>query len=762
MAIKLGYSQPTGISIGGGGGGGSISVNPFEDELKRRMQMAAQQGWSQSEIDRSASIERAMNTTRQQAQQAQQPQQTQAQPKKASRLKQFLVNAGALGADALIGMGSVALAPVTGGASLAGGFAAGAGVDAIRRKLLGEKQDLGGSLLEGGLTVLPGVGGAVRSAKAARNTVRTVDATRRTAEVAPKIVAGKGAQSGQSAFGEFTDMFKPTGTDTNMISRAGNNVRNNTAGIFPGAKVGSNELGVADASRLGAMVDETIRSQGFGAKVFPKTTAAKLDIIERARTKTGEDIGKLVSANNRPMSPEDFDAMGVSIRQHLSQVGDLDLSKKSNIDLVNTMLKQVDQKDLAGVEAGRRNIDKIAKSAFKESDSTTQYKARVAEAIRRGIDEFTAGQLPEANKALKSQYGSLMEAEQYLRRGAAGNVNFMGGLKGGIFPSASGRGVVGKTAQTVNDVGGLTLQNAGRIMSTPAFKQVAQQYGLRVLAQSPVVTGAEGAPQSADSNQQPPADPNQQPGAGLDMNDPNNQMIAALMQSGATDFNSIASGMDALSSGGFGTDGAAGGNGLPYSSNDLFNAAITAYQAGDAKASDQFLQLAQFAQSQEAALEKSQKSAQAGATGLGNVTKVTAQQYGLAQSGSQALNQLKEMITTDPNVVTRTATPGRGLPVVGGFVSNATGTGSYDAIGYNIADSILRLRTGAQANESEVKKLQTQIMPRAGDSQATIATKIKQIEQIFGGVLDLAGAPSSETSFSDFTNLFGQSSQTAF
>lgn len=124
-----------------------------------------------------------------------------------------------------------------------------------------------------------------------------------------------------------------------------------------------------------------------------------------------------------------------------------------------------------------------------------------------------------------------------------------------------------------------------------------------------------------------------------------------------------------------------------------------------------------------------------------NITKVTAQQYGLAQRGSQSLEQLANLLQSDPKVLNRTATPGRKLPVVGGFISNAAGTGDFDAIGYNIASSLLRLETGAQANESEIRNLQSQLMPRAGDSKQTVARKLQQLNQAFNTYLNAAGVP---------------------
>lgn len=140
------------------------------------------------------------------------------------------------------------------------------------------------------------------------------------------------------------------------------------------------------------------------------------------------------------------------------------------------------------------------------------------------------------------------------------------------------------------------------------------------------------------------------------------------------------------------------------------------------------------------ALYEMVKEEEGAGVGGANITKVTAQQYGLAQTGLQSLQQLSGLLQSDPSVLNRSATPGRQLPIAGGYISRAAGTGEFDAYGYNIADTLLRLRTGAQANESEIRNLQSQIMPRAGDSPTTVRTKLAQLEQAFNGVLSLAGA----------------------
>ena len=156
------------------------------------------------------------------------------------------------------------------------------------------------------------------------------------------------------------------------------------------------------------------------------------------------------------------------------------------------------------------------------------------------------------------------------------------------------------------------------------------------------------------------------------------------------------------------------------------------------------------------ALQAERKGTAGTGQGGPDITKVTAQQYSLAQRGAQALTQMQELLQRDPGVLARTAAPGRKLPIVGGFISNAAKTGDFDAIGYNIASSLLRIETGAQANESEIKNLQAQMIPRAGDSPETVARKMQQLNQAFAVILDTAnGGGQAQYQPTDYGQLQG-------
>lgn len=127
--------------------------------------------------------------------QAQQPQKSQV-----SGLKRNLINLGAMGGEIGAGILGAAFAVPTFGASVAGSFGAGAGIEALRRKALGEDQSLGASLLEGGLTALPGiskgVGIAYRAAKGSQAAAKTA--------VSMRALANKASQSGTNLVSPIT------------------------------------------------------------------------------------------------------------------------------------------------------------------------------------------------------------------------------------------------------------------------------------------------------------------------------------------------------------------------------------------------------------------------------------------------------------------------------------------------------------------------------------------------------------------------------
>lgn len=139
-----------------------------------------------------------------------------------------------------------------------------------------------------------------------------------------------------------------------------------------------------------------------------------------------------------------------------------------------------------------------------------------------------------------------------------------------------------------------------------------------------------------------------------------------------------------------------------------------------------------------------------------NVTKPTSEKYAQAAGGIQALDQLESLIMNQ-GVPSGAQVPGRGIGFldIGARIKEATGTGRYDTLAFNAVDNLLRILTGAQAPESEIRRYMEQYIPRANDSPETVQTKLQSMRQQFNSILDLA-QPGTATGANDFQSALQQ------
>ncbi len=110
--------------------------------------------------------------------------------------------------------------------------------------------------------------------------------------------------------------------------------------------------------------------------------------------------------------------------------------------------------------------------------------------------------------------------------------------------------------------------------------------------------------------------------------------------------------------------------------------------------------------------------------------QATVKEYSQAQSGLSGIDQIAQMLSGDPGLLTRATTPGQNLPIVGGLVSNAVGTGEYNALSNNVLNSLARLNTGAAMPASE-EAFYRRLLPIAGDSEETKQQKLAQLKMAF-------------------------------
>lgn len=109
-----------------------------------------------------------------------------------------------------------------------------------------------------------------------------------------------------------------------------------------------------------------------------------------------------------------------------------------------------------------------------------------------------------------------------------------------------------------------------------------------------------------------------------------------------------------------------------------------------------------------------------------------AQRQDLGKQGLRSLKVVKAELRKDPNVVVKQLVPGTYL------------SRQFDSALQRTVEVLLRLRTGASAPETEVRRYMNQLGPRFGDSPEVIKTKLEDLElalqdaaKTSGGVGDL-------------------------
>lgn len=111
-----------------------------------------------------------------------------------------------------------------------------------------------------------------------------------------------------------------------------------------------------------------------------------------------------------------------------------------------------------------------------------------------------------------------------------------------------------------------------------------------------------------------------------------------------------------------------------------------------------------------------------------------------ANSGLSSLATLSDIIGKK-GVPAGTTVPGRGL--LGGAGQNLLGTASYDTAADNVADAMVRARTGAAATKSELA-LYRRLLPQAFDSPEVRQQKIKQVEDYFTSIANRTGSAGTD------------------
>ena len=160
-----------------------------------------------------------------------------------------------------------------------------------------------------------------------------------------------------------------------------------------------------------------------------------------------------------------------------------------------------------------------------------------------------------------------------------------------------------------------------------------------------------------------------------------------------------------------------------YSPEQLFQAAMKAQVAGDKTSYSTLKGWYDI----ETTYQKNQ-----GTSGAG-VGTIAAKDLALAKTGLNLVDDVEQIYEEDPSVLTKQLMPGK-------YASR-----KYDTAVYDMADALLRLRTGAQANPSEIRGYMQTIAPSFGDSSEVVSYKLNKMRQDFINYMQSGGTATANT-----------------
>jgi hypothetical protein len=516
------------------------------------------------------------------------------------------------------------------------------------------------------------------------------------------VAAGKGVKGAIVGKNAYEQLAKDTGTalkappKAGMLETTGRQLKAGAGGYGIGARLGSNRLNATES----ANVEKALSNLGVGASSPEKMASALRNRITNLEGQLG---GQYASADAR-LSNSELSALKKRITERVSK----EVGEPDSKFVANRLSELGKAKSTTGVWGFNKNL-----SNFTNYGSNTEGKLVDREAAARIMKDesrkFLNAKVPGV-KATNDLYHGARTAEQLALNNAADLKS--GGITGKLLNLSPVRATEAKVGSTLEKIGKASAGTGGNLskVTNQAKLQAPASLtrALSGLGQPPAGDVSAPAPQSAFQPPDSPSlyNPNDPFGAG-------SQLVNAYSAQGQS----------------------AQPQESAYGEQNLM-----ADIQRDPKHTADYLNLYKTLSS---------LSAQQSKANGNNIGKVSSQNFTNAQSGYSALQALGQLYQTDPGVIQRSGTPGRGLPIIGGLVANKAGTTQMDALAANVADKYIRLTTGATANADEIKTLKTQMLPRPGDSPAQAQYKLQQFASLFQSILQQAQQPSSSSGLGD-------------
>lgn len=479
---------------------------------------------------------------------------------------------------------------------------------------------------------------------------------------------------------------------TGALGKIGSSFRANPRGITAGVDQGGGRiLGAAEAKAQNEAIDALAK----GSKGITKTGQFKL--VDKEITKL-RDAYKLTPEAKQLLGQDEIMSLMQNIEKNITANSSLrgNLPKTASVTLNNIYddLAKMTGKSRGELVDYAAEVNKKA-GAIVNKGQVGSKEVQVWEEVRNATKDFIDNSPSFADKSgVNKKLSTLLGAKSNLSRAVTSDVS--SGMRQGL--------TVGRL---ISDVAGPGLEVTGRGMQ--ATSRIANSTGGN-LAKGMAVRGIANTAAGTSEPEDPMAYDQAMSDLGMtpDMGGGQDMTQGQQMQQPQAEL---------------------------YPAQNMMQDIQRDFQATGGKNVDKYLSLYKALSAVTQAQNK--------ASGL-NVTKPTSEKLSNAQSGMDSVQKLRQIMASNPQLVGRASMPGKGLPVVGGLVSSALGTTDYDAQAYNMMDNLLRIRTGAQANPTEIKKYVTSLLPRLGDSPAEAERKLMIFEKQFGDILSLANAGTQE------------------
>lgn len=420
--------------------------------------------------------------------------------------------------------------------------------------------------------------------------------------------------------------------------------------------------------RIGAQTsDELVNTitKKFGIKAGSPEAINRA--LEPKLIRLGEELTARYEKSNVAILPKELQTMGKNIMQTVTTQGGLDnTAVKYAQGQVNRLVKTG---DIKGLWQFTKELESASSSLAKGVEAGASAKNSAIDIVRNEIRPFLQDKVPGiAEKNILYHQGA--DANKLLLKAAENRAS--GGVTGRVMGLSPVKALETKV--------GRGIANTGAVLGNPLVSNLVRQ------SPASLSRAISGGMQPQDQTQ-------------MDQSQTGGQDMTGM--GGISDFGGTQQPQQ-----------------VPQSAYSYEQAIRDLNSTNNPKFQQQIIDRYDFVQKAEAARNKPAASP---------FGKPTFQQYQMAKSGVNSLQQIEKLIKQSPELVTKGNVPGQGIPIVGGYVQKSLGTNQYKALSKNLVDTVLRIRTGAQANKEEIALYSKELMPQAGDPPETVQSKLQTL-----------------------------------